>query len=447
MLFAHSAKRNANLMRQYDESPAPVNVTLADVYRAVSDVMTIEQTSAPDEKALSAEDHAILNLHDSDLVMTFRGKLKGDTEAAYHLLDNQLKPLHLLTLFREQNQQHVIHVAVGRLEQTTPLAWRLPLFLFLATIISVLYTGTVIAIGEIGLTDEKLALALSDNLLAELWRGLPYAISIVLILGVHEAGHFLMARRHKTPASLPYFIPAFLLSPFGTFGAAILLRGTMRNRKVLFDIGAAGPLAGFVVAIPILLLGLATSPVVTITGGMVEGNSVLYTLTKIIMFGRFLPDGQVDVLLNQPAWAGWTGLFVTALNLIPLGQLDGGHVLYALTGDTARKLYFPLIGLAITMTLFVSSMWLVLALLLFLVGRYYAVPLDNITRLDTKRRLLAIATLILFALIFTPIPLSQPGQPAGLLNGEMTALNGGIVATVALLLCQRWVINRGSARS
>jgi Zn-dependent protease len=434
-------------MRQYDESPAPITVTLADVYRAISDFMTIEQTAAPDENALSAEDRAILNLYDSDLVVTFTGTLKHNSETAYEQLDTYFKPLNLLALFRENGQQHVIHVAAGRAETTTPLAWRLPLLLFIATIISVLYTGTIIAIGEIGLTDEKLALALSANLLAELWRGLPYAVSILLILGVHEAGHFLMARRHKTPASLPYFIPAFLLSPFGTFGAAILLRGTMRNRKVLFDIGAAGPLAGFIVALPILVLGLATSPVVAMTEGMVEGNSLLYALSKIVVLGRFLPDGQVDVLLNQPAWAGWTGLFVTALNLIPLGQLDGGHVLYALTGNTARKLYFPLIGFAIYMTLFVSSMWLVLALLLFLVGRYYAVPLDNITRLDGKRRLLAIITLILFVAIFTPIPLAQPGQSAGLLNGGMTGLNGGIIATAALLFCQRWAINRGSGRN
>lgn len=434
-------------MRQYDETPTPADITLTDLYRAVSEFMTIEQTLPTDDNTLTAEDHAILTLHNSDLVVSFAGKMNQDSEQAYCQLDKFLKPLHLLALFRKKGEQHLVHIAAGRMDTPPKLAWRLPALLFVVTIISVLYTGTIIAIGEIGLTDEKLARDLSANLLAELWRGLPYAVSILLILGLHEAGHFLMARRHRTPASLPYFIPAFLLSPFGTFGAAILLRGTMRNRKVLFDIGAAGPLVGFIVTLPILLYGLATSPVVPISGGIVEGNSILYALSKMVVFGHFLPDGQMDVLLNQPAWAGWTGLFVTALNLIPLGQLDGGHVLYSLIGNQARKFYLPLLGLAIGMTLFVSSMWLVLALMLFLVGRYYAVPLDNITQLDFRRRALAVITLILFVFIFTPIPLSEPGQPAGLLNSSLKALDASVILSVTLIMLRHRLTNRHFVRS
>ena len=176
----------------------------------------------------------------------------------------------------------------------------------------------------------------------ELWRGLPYTIAILLILGSHELGHYFAARHHKLAVTLPYFIPAPFISLIGTFGAFIQLREPMRNRKVLLDVGAAGPLTGLVFAIPILLIGLATSQVGPIQpGGMVEGNSLLYALAKIIVFGRFLPNGSVDVYVNQLAWAGWTGLLVTALNLIPIGQLDGGHILYSLIGERARMPVLP----------------------------------------------------------------------------------------------------------
>ena len=125
-------------------------------------------------------------------------------------------------------------------------------------------------------------------------------------------GHYFAARHHKLAVTLPYFIPAPFISLIGTFGAFIQLREPMRNRKVLLDVGAAGPLAGLVFAVPILLIGLATSSVGPLqVGGMVEGNSMLYALAKMIIFGRILPNGAVDVYVNQLAWAGWTGLLVT----------------------------------------------------------------------------------------------------------------------------------------
>ncbi|MCS7071526.1 MAG: site-2 protease family protein, partial [Anaerolinea sp.] len=189
------------------------------------------------------------------------------------------------------------------------------------------------------------------------------------------------------------------------FGAFIQLREPIRNRNVLLDVGAAGPLAGLLFAIPILFIGLATSIVTPIQpGASVEGNSLLYALAKTIVFGRFLPDGQVDVLVNQLAWAGWTGLLVTALNLIPLGQLDGGHILFALIGDTARKLYFPLLGVMALLVFFVSDVWLLWLILLLFFGRVYASPLDMITPLTQRRRWIAYLGIVVFIVTFIPAP-------------------------------------------
>src|SRR5690606_10828231 len=139
----------------------------------------------------------------------------------------------------------------------------------------------------------------------QIWRGWPFAASILLILGAHELGHYFAARRHNVPVTLPYFIP-MPLSLFGTLGAFIRLQGPVNNRRALFDVGAAGPLAGLVFALPILFFGLATSDVGPISpGGLFEGNSVLYSALKYLVFGRLLPGGGEDVYLNQVAWAGW----------------------------------------------------------------------------------------------------------------------------------------------
>ncbi len=285
--------------------------------------------------------------------------------------------------------------------------------LLVVTLFSVLLVGTEMAINEIASTDMTQAQNLINNLVLELWRGLPYALSIMLILGAHELGHYFAARHHKLAVTLPYFIPAPFISLIGTFGAFIQLREPMKNRKVLLDVGAAGPLAGLIFCVPILLIGLATSKVGPIEpGGMVEGNSLLYALAKILVFGRFLPNSAVDVYVNQMAWAGWTGILVTGLNLMPVGQLDGGHILYSLIGERARLLFYPAIGLMVVLVLTGSDAWLFWLILLFLFGRVYATPLDMITPMDTRRKIIAVIGLIMFVLTFVPIPFTTSTAPA-----------------------------------
>ena len=410
--FDDDYPRSSRTLPIDDEGPSS-ETHYSEIHRAVESVLAIEEKSftfSDKEKIRARREDLIMLPRESQLLMTFKGRLLLDSEAAYDRLDEAFAPHDLLPIFRSDKGQHIVHVVHGRAKPGRG-GVGLAIGLFIATVFSVLFVGTLMAINEIAYTNPARASQLFSNIFTELWRGLPYAGSILLILGAHEMGHYLMARRHGVAASLPYFLP-FPFGLFGTFGAAIRLREPMRNRKVLMDIGAAGPLAGLIFAIPIVIIGLATSPVNPIEPGLVEGNSVLYALAKVVVFGRFLPDGNMDVFVNQVAWAGWTGLLVTGLNLIPVGQLDGGHVLYATIGRKARLAFYPLVGAMLLLTVLIARELFVFVLLILLLGNYHATPLDDITRLDKRRRNVAVFTLIVFFLVFVPSPLSEISDPA-----------------------------------
>jgi membrane-associated protease RseP (regulator of RpoE activity) len=181
--------------------------------------------------------------------------------------------------------------------------------------------------------------------------GLSYSVPLMLILLCHELGHYFAARAYGVPASLPFFIPLPPLFGLGTMGAVIGMRQVTADRRKLIDIGAAGPLAGLVVAVPVIIYGLSLSPVSALhPGGLQEGNSILYGLLKLLTKGAWLPDGTRDVMLHPTAFAGWTGLLVTMINLLPIGQLDGGHIATAYFGNGynrfARRLHqaLPLVA-------------------------------------------------------------------------------------------------------
>jgi hypothetical protein len=285
----------------------------------------------------------------------------------------------------------VVLLAMPAVFDPGPSRWIINLVLFLLTIVTTLFAG---ALHEPGFTGT------------ELWLGWPFSLSILLILGAHELGHYFAARYHKVPVTLPYFIP--MLSIIGTLGAFIRLKAPMKNRRAMLDIGVAGPLAGLVFAVPLLIWGLLISEVGPLPEGgyMLEGNSILYATVKVLLFGQMLPSGGIDVSLSQVAWAGWVGLLVTGLNLFPVGQLDGGHVAYVLFGRRARQLYWPVIfGLVLLAVLTQTLMWGIWVALLFFFGRYHAEPLDSVTPLDGRRRAIAVFTLLLFFFVFVPIPL------------------------------------------
>lgn len=362
-------------------------------------------------------------------IVRYRGQLILDSEEAYEQISTLLKPLKITPLFRLDGDSHVVILIDGIIEpkRSNPLV---NLLLFILTLLSVLLAGALYAYQGPS-TDNIKELAIS--ILRNMASGWPFAISMLAILLAHEFGHYLAARYHKTSVTLPYFIP-FPLSPFGTMGAFIQLKEPPRNKKILHDIGVAGPLSGLVVAIPVLIYGLYLSdvgqlPKVLPPGQVFEGNSILYLFLKYLIHGELLPSpntfgnlspfiywiryfftgmplpsGGRDVLLNPVAWAGWAGLLVTALNLIPAGQLDGGHLIYVLLGEKAKRLFPVILGLLLLLG-FVWSGWWLWAFLIFFLGRSYAEPLDQITQLDSKRRAIAILGLIIFVLVFTPVPL------------------------------------------
>lgn len=402
---------------------APPSRIPAEVRAAVEQVLAIEAELPANADSAGAEaaplGEAALAAGGSAYLGAFVGRLKLDSEAAYAQLDSALHPLNAFALFRDHDGKHLVALMAGRINPPARPLWP-HLALFVATFFSVLLVGTEMAISEIagaGATQAEIT-ALINNFWGELWRGLPYALAIMAILGAHELGHYFAGRAHKLSVTLPYFIP-MPFNNIGTFGAFIQLRQPMRNRKVLLDIGLAGPLFGLLFAIPILFWGLSTSPIKVIQEGIVEGNSLLYALMKMVVFGEFLPNGTYDVYVNQLAWAGWTGLLVTGLNLIPVGQLDGGHVLYSLLGARARRAYLPLMIAMLCLVVFtvsISPVWIVWALLLLVFGRVYAVPLDDLTPLNPARQRWAALGLLLFVVTFVPLPLA-PIEAATLPDG------------------------------
>lgn len=402
----------------------------------VAQVLLIERETRVANDADTRERPLLMN-QDAELIARFEGNFLADSETAYAQLDAMLDPLKCVPLFRVEDGKHVVYVASGRI-MAKPRPWLINLVLLLGTLFSVLIVGMQMALNEIADVDRQLALQLLNNGFAELWRGYPYALSILLILGAHELGHYFAARYHKIAVTLPYFIPAPFISLLGTFGAFIQLRQPIRNRKVLMDIGAAGPLMGLVFAIPIVFIGLATSQVKPMTGaGIVEGNSLLYALAKTIIFGEFLPNGFEDVFVNQIAWAGWTGLLVTGLNLVPVGQLDGGHILYALLGKRARMFYLPLIGGLLLLTIFVTDIWFFWLLLLLFFGRVYAAPLDQITRLDKRRRWIGMLGLCVFLVTFVPVPFTTAEAAAPLPGG-----GSSVLLPIAVGMTLLWTLRR-----
>ncbi len=368
------------------------------------------------------------------LIARYRGLLlTDDTVAAYDQLAESLKPYDITPLFRMDKGQQVIYLTPRR-PDPKPARASINIILFVLTVLSVMLVGGTPPSGPLPAPTDVAGQVL--YFVKSLLSGWPYAVSLMSILLAHEFGHYLMSRHHKTAATLPYFIP-LPVPPLGTMGAAIVMQGTPKNKRVLFDIGVAGPLAGMLVAIPILFLGLSMShlDVVRPTGGMLEmeGNSILYLLAKFLTFGKLLPNpvtfgnlspleywiryfftgrpipvGATDVFISPVAFAGWAGLLVTALNLIPAGTLDGGHVVYSWFGERASRafpiIFFGLLALGLVWT----GWWIWAALLLFL-GRVHAEPLDQITPLDPPRLAIAALAILIFILTFSPVPFAVFG--------------------------------------
>jgi membrane-associated protease RseP (regulator of RpoE activity) len=315
-----------------------------------------------------------------------------------------------------QSDLVALHIMAGVPRKTMPRVW-LNVLLFVVTFFSTLFVGSLYGGAAVNSLGD---LFRPTNLV----RGLPFALTLLGILGAHEFGHYFAARYHRVAVSLPYFIPMPL--GFGTLGAVIQMKEPVPDRRKLFDIAVSGPLAGLALAIPLLLVGLASSPVTVpepSPGAMLEGNSILYYYAKIAVFGKALPNPVTgeDVLMNQVTFAAWIGLLVTAINLLPVGQLDGGHAVYAVFGRYARYINIatlvfmtvlavaglpPLQQLLPALASFGYTGWFLwLAVLLALVGPFHPPALNDVSELGPNRRLLGYFIIFLFIVLFVPVPL------------------------------------------
>jgi membrane-associated protease RseP (regulator of RpoE activity) len=243
--------------------------------------------------------------------------------------------------------------------------------------------------------------------------GLSFSLPTLFVLLCHELGHWLACRRHNLPATPPFFLPAPI--GLGTFGAFIRIRAPIEDRRQLLDVGASGPLAGFVALLPFLVLGVLWSqPAVIDAAGpgvttdvvlWLPGQSLLLQGLTLLVHGPLGPQATLD--LHPFALAAWVGLLVTALNLLPLGQLDGGHILYAAVGRSQARLAPWLWGLLAAAGVLLWPGWFLWSVITLAMGLRHPPVLDENQPLDRRRRLLAWAALVVLVLCFVPVPLQQ----------------------------------------
>jgi hypothetical protein len=376
----------------HDEYTASLRLMANRMERAVSEFLAVYDVT--------------LGIEGQPQAIRLRGHLRVPADKAYPEISDRLRELGYTAILRRDDEvdlDELVAVPGAQPEVERPRFWVHGL-LFGATVLTTLYVGA-------GMSEAR---PLGDLWwpIFHLWEGWPFALSLLTILLAHEMGHYVASLRNGVAASLPYFIPLpipdFLGNVLGTLGAVIRMKGIIPNRRVMLDIGAAGPLTGLIVTIPVLVIGLWMSHIEPLPVDQVysmEGNSLLYLLVKFALFGRWLPSHGVDVFIHPVAFAGWAGLLVTSLNLIPAGQLDGGHVLYSLIGDRAQLLRWPIIAGLAGLGLLVWQGWFLWAGLVYFLGRGHPPPLDGLTQLGVGRKVLAVLVLAVFVLTFTPQPL------------------------------------------
>ena len=361
----------------------------------------------------------VYDVQSDEHVVAFYVDAPHDTvERDFHELKQELKAQSLVPLLKYQGGEHAIYIL--RTPQRKRRSWKLNLVLFVATLVTTTLAGAFTAYHYYhqtsGLADLTEAAYYREVLgPANLALGfLVFALPLMAILTVHELGHYVLARRHGMEASLPFFIPVppIIGLNIGTFGAFISMREPMPNRKALFDVGAAGPIAGFLVAVPVLLMGLTLMYLAPVTVEPTSETSI--TLGTPLLWDLLAAPFQLpeNVLTHPTAFAGWVGLFVTAINLLPAGQLDGGHIASAMFGDKARYASYAavagLLGLGLLPLLTDGAWgydgWLFFAVLIGFLGVRHPPTLDGVSGIDRKRMLLGWATFVMGVLCFTLVP-------------------------------------------
>jgi membrane-associated protease RseP (regulator of RpoE activity) len=306
------------------------------------------------------------------------------------IVTDRLSTLGFSVDFEQNENQVILHIIRSEYQSVKVFPWT-NLILFLLTVITTLAAGAMME-GENIFSDPFLIL-----------KGWSFAVPLLAILLCHEFGHYIESRKSGISVTLPYFIPGPTI--LGTFGAVIRSKSPFKNRKNLLDVGAAGPIAGFVVAVVVVILGLSYSNVAEAVpqGGIRLGDSLIFKLLSFLVL-KNIPEGH-DVFLSPTAFAGWAGILVTMLNLLPIGQLDGGHIMYALLGKMPKKIALVAVLTLIPLGIFLWPGWLVWVVLILIIKLGHPPTLDDQVPLDLKRKIIGWLAMFIFILSFTPVPI------------------------------------------
>ncbi len=329
--------------------------------------------------------------------LVFRGALPAPVEEAFGKMRERLGRMGFVPMIARRGDGYEVRVTPEiNPAPSNPL---INLLLFVLTVGSTMFVGAGLSGVDIIAHPERFS------------AGIPFAVTILAILGVHEFGHYLMSSFHGIVATLPYFIPGPTI--IGTFGAVIKTKSPVPDRKGLLDVGAAGPICGFIVALVALGVGLSLSEVVDLAPVLKResaevGDSLITVLMTYFIKGP-LPEGKT-VMFHPVAFAGWVGLLITAFNLMPAGQLDGGHVLYAMIGRRHLLVARMTIAALLVMGWFLWEGWFLWAFIVMLIGPNHAPPLNDVTPLNRGRWVIALLAVAIFILCFVPVPIPFHGR-------------------------------------
>jgi len=323
-------------------------------------------------------------------------------EENFDSLRKSLSEKGYIPMLRYEHGEHVIYVT-KKPKRKGKSVWA-NIILLIATVITTILTGSILYIGKLDMWSVPNFWDIF-NIGNLFYGGILFALPLMSILFVHEMGHYYISKKHGIATSLPFFIPIPPILPdfnIGTFGALISSRDPMPNKKALFDVGIAGPLAGFLIALPITIIGIATSKMVSVdpsvTGQPMLGSSILFMFIANLIHG--MPQG-FGLDLSLTAFAGWVGLLITSINLLPASQLDGGHIFRAVLGKKQKYAGW------IAVFIMIFTGWFFFAILIVLVmGMAHPPPLNDSTKLDTKRKILFIVILAILILCYIPYPLT-----------------------------------------
>ena len=322
-------------------------------------------------------------------------------EEKFDLLRRSLSEKGYIPMLRHEKGEHIIYVIRKRKGKEKPV-W-INIFLLVATIVTTILTGSILYLGDFDIWSIPNIMDVFniENLLS---GAVLFAFPLMSILFVHEMGHYFTSKKHGIRASLPFFMPIPPIIPefnIGTFGALISSSDPMPNKKALFDVGISGPLAGFFVAIPVTIIGITTSEIIPISeissGEPVLGSSFLFVLLSDLILN--IPKG-FTLNMSLIAFAGWVGLLITSINLLPAGQLDGGHIFRAVLGEKQKYAGW------IAVFIMIFTGWLFFAIIIvFMMGMMHPPPLNDNTEIDAKRKLLFLAALAILILCYIPYPI------------------------------------------